>query len=166
MNSLAQLEAYTSELAAAVKSLANCCRNVEAPVDFAARNTPQPLLPTESPSEAHRARRSIMANLVKLQTLLDEPADFLQRLAGQVCLSLPITLLDMDAELTWIIAESAPRLSAMAGRFPGPGLYTRQRQRSFQGCCRSCRRSRDAALSYCAYDGHRRLSARTTAGLR
>ncbi|MCJ1251841.1 hypothetical protein MMC30_009079 [Trapelia coarctata] len=83
MSSLAQLEAYTSELAAAVEKVAKYCRNIEVPVDFAAGNTPQPLVPPEAPSEAHRARRSIVANVAKLQTLLAEPADFLQQLAGQ-----------------------------------------------------------------------------------
>jgi hypothetical protein len=96
MTSLTQLETHTSELAAAVKSLAEYCRNVEAPVDFAARNVPQPLVPPEASSEAHQARRSIMANVAKLQTLLGEPADFLQQLAGQVRLSfLNISLMSM-----------------------------------------------------------------------
>ncbi len=84
---LAQLEAYTNELAAAVKTLASYCRNFEAPVDFPAGNTPKPLVQPEAPSDAHQARRSIIANATKLQTLLDEPTDFLQQLAGHVRLS-------------------------------------------------------------------------------
>ena len=96
MTSLVQLEAYTSELAAAVKSLAISCRNVHAPVDFGAGIPPRPLVPPGAPSEARRARRSIMANLAKLQTLLDEPADFLQQLAGQVRLSSPGTFFGTD----------------------------------------------------------------------
>ena len=89
MNSLAQLEAYTSDLAAAVKRLIHYCRNVEVPANFAVGKPPQPLVPPEAPSEAHRERRSIITNLAKLQTLLGEPVDFLQQLARQVRLSIP-----------------------------------------------------------------------------
>lgn len=87
MNNLAQLETYTSELAAAVKSLAHCCRNVETSTDVGVGSPPQPLVPPEASNETHRERRSIMANIAKIQTLLGEPADFLQQLAGQVRLS-------------------------------------------------------------------------------
>jgi len=100
MSSLAQLEAYTSELVAAAQRLAHYCRDIEAPLDFATGNAPQPLVPPEAPSEAHRARRSMMAGLAKLQTLLGEPADFLQQLAGQVRYSFPCTLFDSNIELT------------------------------------------------------------------
>ena len=85
MDSPTQLEAYTDELTTAVKSLASYCRNAE--IHY---STPQLLVPPEAPGEVHRARRTILANVVKLQTLLVEPADFLQHLAGQVrSLSLP-----------------------------------------------------------------------------
>lgn len=96
MSSLRQLEAYASELVAAAQRLAHYCRNLEAPVDFAAGDAPQPLVPPEAPSEAHRARRSMMASLAKLQTVLVEPADFLQQLAGQVRYFFPCTLFDCD----------------------------------------------------------------------
>lgn len=78
MDSATQLEAYTDELTTAVKSLASYCRNAE--VHY---STPQLLVPPEAPGEVHRARRTIVANVAKLQTLLVEPADFLQHLAGQ-----------------------------------------------------------------------------------
>ena len=99
MTSSAQLEACASELSTAVKILADYCRNAEAPVEFAAGNAPQPLVPPDAPSETHKARRSIMANVAKLQILLSEPADFLQQLAVQVCLSFPSMLSDTEAEL-------------------------------------------------------------------
>lgn len=99
MTSLIQLETSTGEIVAAVKSLTDYCRHVEAPVEFAVGNAPQSPVPPEAPSEVHKARRSIMAHIAKLQTLLSEPADFLQRLAVQVCLSSPKMLLDTDAEL-------------------------------------------------------------------
>lgn len=85
MNSLTQLETHTKELVTAVKNLANYYRNAE--VHY---STPQLRVPSEAPSEIHRAKRTILASVTKLQMLLDEPADFLQRLAGQVrSLSLP-----------------------------------------------------------------------------
>ena len=89
MTSLAQLENYTNELSAAVKTLANHSRNVEdSSVDFAGGSPPKPLLRPDAPSEAHRARRSVLSVVAKLQTLLGEPADFLQQLSRQV---LPIS---------------------------------------------------------------------------
>ena len=87
MTGWAQLEAYTAELNAAVETLTSHCQNAEAPAEGDAENTPQALVPPEAPVEAHRARRPILANIAKLQTLLAEPADFLQELARQVGLS-------------------------------------------------------------------------------
>lgn len=92
MSSSAHLETCTSELVAAAQKLAHYCRNLDAPIDFMTENAPQPLVPPEAPSEAHRARRSMMASLAKLQTVLSEPADFLQQLAGQVRYSFPCML--------------------------------------------------------------------------
>ena len=90
MTGRARLEAHTTELNAAMKTLTRHCRNIEATsdVEVEAGNAPQPLVPPEAPVEVHRARRPIMANIAKLQTLLAEPADFLQELARQVGLSL------------------------------------------------------------------------------
>lgn len=105
MTSLAQLESYTNELSAAVKSLANHARNVEdSTVDFAAASTPQPLVRPDAPSDAHRARRTVLSVIAKLQTLLGEPADFLQQLSRQVQSSphssLPHNAPDLSAVLT------------------------------------------------------------------
>ena len=82
----ARTETHTTELITAIEVLTSHCRNKERTSDFEveANNTPQPLI---SP-EALRARRPIMANIAKLQTLLVEPVDFLQELARQVGLSL------------------------------------------------------------------------------
>lgn len=82
MDSLTQLESLARELAAAVKGLGNYCRNAD--VDPC-------LVPPEAPSEAHGARRTILANVSKVQKLLDGPVDFLQRLATQVCQSSVLT---------------------------------------------------------------------------
>lgn len=85
MTSLSQLEIYTSELSAAVKSLVNCCPDVDAPVDFLAGHTPpRPLIPPDAPSEAHQARQTIMATAGKLQSLLGTPSDFVHQLSRQV----------------------------------------------------------------------------------
>ena len=100
MTNFAQLEAHIDEIATAVKSLVEYGRNIEAPTDFLTGSTSPSLVPPEAFSEAHRARRSIMANVAKLPTLLAEPTDFLQQLAVQVRHSYPSTLLDTDAELT------------------------------------------------------------------
>lgn len=92
MTGRALLEAPTAELNAAIEILSCHCRNIERTSDFDVefRNAPQPLIPPEAPAEAHRARRSIMANIAKLQTLLAEPSDFVQELARQV--SAPLLL--------------------------------------------------------------------------
>lgn len=105
MTSSGQLETYADELAAAVKILTDYCRNAEVSVDFAAGNAPQPLVPPDAPSEAHKARRAIIANVAKLRILLSEPVDFLQQLAVQVCHSFPSMLPETDAELTRILTE-------------------------------------------------------------
>ena len=82
----ARTETNTTEHNTAIEVLTSPCQNNERTSDFEveANNAPQPLI---SP-EAHRARRPIMANIAKLQTLLVEPVDFLQELARQVRLSL------------------------------------------------------------------------------
>jgi hypothetical protein len=42
-------------------------------------------VPLNGPEEANQARRSTLAHLSQLQTILEQPADFLQRLTRQVC---------------------------------------------------------------------------------
>lgn len=113
MNSLDQLEAYTIELAAAVKTLANHCRNFGTSVDSTAKSplVPPSLVPPDAPSEAHCARQSVLACLSKLRTLLSEPADFLQQLATQVRIAPP----QPNTKLTSDVAEPAPSLPALAG---------------------------------------------------
>ena len=100
MTGWAELEAHTTELNAAIETLTTHCRSIEVNLSFEAeaRNAPQPLIPPEAPAEAHRARRPVMANIAKLQTLLAEPADFLQELARQVGLSLSPTTMLVDTD--------------------------------------------------------------------
>jgi hypothetical protein len=84
MTSLTQLEISISELAAAANSFTSHCQGFDTLIDYNPDKTPQPLIPDEAASEAHRARRSILSNIFKIQRLLVEPADFLQQLAIQV----------------------------------------------------------------------------------
>lgn len=80
---VAQLEAYTNELAAAVKTFASHCRSK--PGHCAGETTPHPLIiPETSPEEVHQARRSILANITRIQTILLGSADLLRQLALQV----------------------------------------------------------------------------------
>ncbi|PYI14342.1 hypothetical protein BO99DRAFT_345279 [Aspergillus violaceofuscus CBS 115571] len=78
---LAQLEAVSRDLSAAVEELASHCRH--GGIDSLGVRPPQ-LLPTGAPPDVHRARESALASLTKLQVMLAEPTDLLQNLAGQV----------------------------------------------------------------------------------
>ncbi|KAL8792411.1 MAG: hypothetical protein Q9195_005025 [Heterodermia aff. obscurata] len=75
MISLSQLEVYTNDLVNATKTVANHCR--DAGVDSTIHLT----VPEDMP-EVRRARREILANVARLQTLMAEPDDFIQHLAS------------------------------------------------------------------------------------
>lgn len=79
MTSSSQLETWTSDLAVAAKTLDDHYRGdgTASPSHSAITNV--------SPFEADRARRNILAITTRLQTLLAEPAEFIQQLASQVC---------------------------------------------------------------------------------
>ena len=79
MDSLRSLESYTSDLITASKTLTNHCQ------DAGVGSMPHLTIPTDAPAEAHRSRREVLAILARLQTLLAEPADFIQHIASQVC---------------------------------------------------------------------------------
>ena len=155
MTGWAELEAHTAELNAAIETLISQSRNSDE-----TRNASQPLVPPESPAQVHRARRTIMANLAKLQTLFAEPADFLQELARQVGLSLLFQLRWSipTPKLTGIVsAEPISRLHKLARRVPSPRLYTAPWQRSIQRRRRACWGARNAAPSNRADDCERWL---------
>lgn len=83
MAAMSQLEKYTSDLTAAVKSLVDHYQN--APADFkAATAPPQPLVNPEAPDDVHQAQRTILASTRKLQSLLETPTDFVHRLSRHV----------------------------------------------------------------------------------
>ncbi|KAL4975326.1 histidine phosphatase superfamily [Aspergillus desertorum] len=79
MSSLSDLERHASDLASAVKTIISQCPRQN--VTFPSRT--QPLIPSDAPKEAHRARQSILSTISSLQTLLANPADFLHHLAVQ-----------------------------------------------------------------------------------
>ena len=76
MTSSSQLETWSNDLAIAVKSLGDHYR--------AHGTTSTPHLAITN-AEADRARRDILTIATRLQTLLADPADFIQHLAGKVC---------------------------------------------------------------------------------
>lgn len=78
MASLSQLEAYTNDLNTATKTLASHCRNT------GVGSSPYLAILDDAPREVHRARRKVLSNVARLQTLLAEPGDFIQHLASQV----------------------------------------------------------------------------------
>ncbi|KAL4987681.1 hypothetical protein BDW68DRAFT_197225 [Aspergillus falconensis] len=76
---LSDLESHASELASAVKTIISQFPRQSA----TSRSRIQPLIPSDAPKEAHRARQSILSTISSLQTLLANPAEFLQHLAVQ-----------------------------------------------------------------------------------
>lgn len=81
MTSSNQLERYSSDLATAAKTFSDHCQSEKS-------TSPPRLLPSNlSPGEADRNRRSTPSLASPPQPLLNEPADFIQHLASQVCCS-------------------------------------------------------------------------------
>lgn len=82
MTSLSQLEAYSDELAAAIKVLGEHCQ------DTSISTTSHLAVPSDAPCEVHLARRNVLAIASRLHAILAEPADLIQHLASQVLASL------------------------------------------------------------------------------
>ncbi|KAI8623047.1 hypothetical protein F5Y19DRAFT_468820 [Xylariaceae sp. FL1651] len=86
MTSLSQLETQCAELAAAIQSLVTCCRSQGALGECSKTSiggTPQPLMLPNNLNEAYRIRKSVLGHLTYIQSLLQQPDDFLQHLATQ-----------------------------------------------------------------------------------
>ena len=79
MTSSSQLEAWSNDLATAIKSL------TDHPHGQGTASTPHLAIPNSASDETDRARRNILTIATRLQTLLVEPAEFIQHLAGKVC---------------------------------------------------------------------------------
>ena len=87
MGNLAQLQACTDELAAAVKTVVNGrwdAENLASDVNGGGYDFSRPLVPADATPEVHHARQTIIAKASRLQVLLGGPVDFLQHLSKQV----------------------------------------------------------------------------------
>jgi hypothetical protein len=90
MDIVAQLESCANELAVAAKNLADCLGDAEVSSSsasdrrFSSSSTTSRLrTPPEILPGSHGARHSVLANAWRIQSLMMEPADFLQHLAIQ-----------------------------------------------------------------------------------
>ncbi|RYC56966.1 hypothetical protein CHU98_g9229, partial [Xylaria longipes] len=87
MTSLSLLETQGASLAATIERLVVYCRNQGISGEYPGTSPDglmsQPLPLSSSLSEAYRIRKSILGQLAKIQSLLQQPADFLQHLATQ-----------------------------------------------------------------------------------
>lgn len=86
---LTQLERYTNNLAASVKVLSDQMRDAGLQSSPGAQtasiwSASHLAIPPDAPYEVHHARRSVLTNITKLQTLLMGPDDLIQNLASQV----------------------------------------------------------------------------------
>lgn len=156
---LSQIEMCANELARAAKRLAEYCQSArgsdaEAPTGF-------PSIAPDSPSQAHRERRSILANVAKLQTLISEPSHFLEQLTSQVS-STPRWTPDLST-LTMPPSEPALGQPALARRIPGPRLHPAPGERAGQGRCRAYGSARVDACPRSADDEHCGISLRAPA---
>ena len=79
MTSSCQLKTWSNDLAIAAKTLSDHCWG------DGTVSTPHLAITNVAPGEADRARRNILTIATRLQTLLAEPAEFIQHLASQVC---------------------------------------------------------------------------------
>ncbi|KAI1405399.1 hypothetical protein F4819DRAFT_423921 [Hypoxylon fuscum] len=112
MAGLAQVEYHSSGVAHSVRALSAYIRdhawaaNVG---DSGGDGLEKPLLPTSISDDAHHARRSILSHVSQIQVLLEQPADFLQRLARQN---------QMLACLRWLSEYQVLACIPLQGRVP------------------------------------------------
>lgn len=76
METFAQLESYSNELVAAVKSLK---------ISTFQGTDADSLIDSEVHSKADQAKQTILSNIAKIKILIHGPTDFLKHLAVQVC---------------------------------------------------------------------------------
>ena len=84
-----KLEACVNELATAAKSLAADWRRDNLTAQLGSTNLSYSISSPNAPDHVRRAQRSIIVNVFKMQAMLGQPVDFLQRLAFSVPLPLP-----------------------------------------------------------------------------
>ncbi|KAK4119020.1 O-methyltransferase family protein [Parathielavia appendiculata] len=80
---LAEIESCANELSHAAKTLAEYCQTAQTQVSDSDSSTGLPSVAPDRPSQAHRARKSILASVARLQNLIAEPGRFLEQLASQ-----------------------------------------------------------------------------------
>lgn len=85
MSTLNYLEIYNNDITKALTVLTEHFSTVDASSE-SGLSLPIPSLAVsdDAPAEVHRARRQVLTTIARLQFLLSEPADFVQRLATQV----------------------------------------------------------------------------------
>lgn len=83
MINLTELEAHARELSIAIQSFVTHCQNVE-PTLYSTNGDPPLHIHLEAQEEARRARDSALASVLKIQTILAGPTDFLQQMVIQV----------------------------------------------------------------------------------
>lgn len=79
MNSITQLEIYASELACAAQSIVTYCQNADI-----TSSGPQLSISEDAPEQFHQDRRKILANVAKIQVLLEDSEDFVQKMAKEI----------------------------------------------------------------------------------
>jgi hypothetical protein len=83
-----KLETYVNELTEAAKTLAADWRRDNLTAQLDSRDSSYSVFSSDAPDHVRRSQRSMMANISKMQVMLSQPVDFLQRLAFYVRLSL------------------------------------------------------------------------------
>ncbi|KAI1758538.1 hypothetical protein GGR53DRAFT_529466 [Hypoxylon sp. FL1150] len=112
MAGLAQIEYHSSGVAHSVRSLSAYIRDNTWETnsgDSSGDGLDKPLLPASVSDDAHHARRSILSHVSQIQTLLEQPADFLQRLTRQN---------QMLACLRWLSEYQVLACIPLQGRVP------------------------------------------------
>ena len=84
-----ELVTCANELAAAAKSLAADWRHCDLSGHSATGKSPYSTFLPNAPEHVRRAHRTIIINTSRIQVMLSQPADFLQRLALHVRIRIP-----------------------------------------------------------------------------
>ncbi|KAJ5698552.1 hypothetical protein N7462_000557 [Penicillium macrosclerotiorum] len=104
MSSTDQLEGCIAELTSSARSLLLYGRNAGI-----ASSGPQLRIPVDAPDTVHQARRTVLANIFKLTTLLGDPVSLLQQMALQI---------QLLACLQWLSCSQVLICLPLEGSFP------------------------------------------------
>lgn len=139
MDSSAELESCSNELAIAVKSLVAYFRTNKG----VQNGSYMPFIDPEASPEVQKAKQSVLSNVAKIRMLVYAPADFLKHLASQV--RLPFVHSSTDIDINTMVAYQSmtvylgrnPGVPSMAWGVPDPCLHSADRERSHHGYCES-----------------------------